>query len=186
MKIVFLDIDGVLNNLRHTRMLDEKGLGNGFGDHGALRRGEFTKATVGFDPLSVYAFQRLLEDTDALTVVSSTWRINYSPEQLRSLFKPFNCNPRIFDVTPGGGGFRGKQVEQWLTTHPSVESFVCLDDDTDFHPHQSLVQTDAEVGLTIRGFRTARNILNNNIHGLHVYADGSRQRDLNSIGPHEG
>jgi hypothetical protein len=43
---------------------------------------------------------------------------------------------------------RGREVERWLCAAPHVERYVCLDDSEEFLPHQPVVQTRGEHGLT--------------------------------------
>jgi hypothetical protein len=54
----------------------------------------------------------------------------------------------VVDKTPGGGGFRGNQIADWLESTGFEGRFVCLDDDSDFLPSQPLVQTENQLGLT--------------------------------------
>lgn len=132
MKVLFLDIDGVLNcatsNWQHR----------GF---------------IGIDPYMVAILNRVLEKTGAQVVLSSTWRLGeQSREEVRQQVVDF------IDVTPSlrrpsDKGFhdypeRGLEVKDWLDRHPEVTCYAILDDDSDFLPDQPLFKTTWEEGLT--------------------------------------
>lgn len=121
MKILFLDIDGVLNckttSQRHQ----------GF---------------IGIDPYMALLVDRICQATGAQIVLSSNWRLW---EESRKEVKRF---ADFIDVTPKLEGIRGDEIEAWLALHPEVETYAILDDDSDFHPHQPLFKTSWETGLT--------------------------------------
>lgn len=115
MKLIFLDIDGVLNSYATRPPEKPSGL---FGMHKELvdRLNEITK------------------HTEALVVVSSTWRIS---ERWRKTMKE-NGIKRVLARTPVmRGEIRGKEIEAFLRGHfPKPENYVILDDDSDFLPDQ--------------------------------------------------
>lgn len=163
MRVIFLDIDGVLNNIARCHWLHENfQRGSGFGSWGELADGNITVETVGWDPVNVEALRFLLDETGAGIVITSTWRIMCDLDAIRSFFIPFNLTPNVIGETPRireTGSIRGDEVAAWLEDRPEVERFVCLDDDGDFHPNQNLVQTTIDVGLTIEDARRAIEIL---------------------------
>jgi hypothetical protein len=63
---------------------------------------------------------------------------------------------------------RGDEVAEWLKRHPEVTTYVCIDDDADFHPQQNLVATDHRYGLTGLEARQAIRLLTN--YGTEVLA----------------
>ncbi len=129
--ILFLDIDGVLNSVQWA-MREKRG------------------GILGIDPEAIRHLQRIVDATSCDIVISSTWRIGRGIVELREiLLKAGMRSPcPVIDKTPGGGGFRGNQIAEWLENTGFDGSFVCLDDDSDFLPSQPLVQTDNQVGLT--------------------------------------
>ncbi len=121
MKIIFLDIDGVLNN-------DDT-------------PGEF----ICWDPNLIKILNRIIEETGAKIVLSSTWRkIEYRCDAIKNDMKI-----NYIGKTPILWKKRGIEIQEWLDENPDVEKFVILDDDSDMvHLMPHLLQTDGEFGLT--------------------------------------
>lgn len=146
MKIIFLDVDGVLN---HERTLDRA-------------PGGFT----GIDPVNLERFQRLLRETDARIVVSSTWRM--FPELMAYLKQRLATDrwagetPRLeilstesLFVSPP----RRDEIQAWLDQNPT-ERFVILDDGGGWgHLEPFVVRTRIEDGLTEEDVRKALKLL---------------------------
>lgn len=141
MKVLFLDIDGVLNNL--SDLLDEKcTMGDKF--HGGSRRG----IDMGFSDEAVEQLRRIVRETECDIVISSTWRIFSPLDNLQQGFFELGI-PSVIDVTPRSRcGFRGVEVDMWLEGNITVDSFAILDDDSDFFDVQPLVETKFQTGLT--------------------------------------
>jgi len=133
MKVLFLDIDGVLNS--HAYDVKQ-----------ALAGGDLMAP----DPKAVLRLLWILQETGAKVVLSSSWRLDQGAvEYLKAHGIP------IHDVTPRGDAFgcRAAEIEAWLLEHLpdcNAEDIVILDDEPDagvgFEPR--FVQTDAKVGLT--------------------------------------
>lgn len=155
MRIIFLDIDGVLNSWA-----------------------SFYKITT----KKLQLLNDLIEQTGAKIVISSSWRIgsnnvkefldkNFSKSIFRlDTFKDITnqeCISNIFynntiDLIDTFGPSRGDEIKRWLDNHSDdVESYVILDDDTDVLDEQleHLVQTDTYFGLTDREIHLATLIL---------------------------
>ncbi len=122
MKIIFLDIEGVLitinNGLNET--IDNN---KGHDEH-----------TI-FDAAAVRNLNRLIEVSDALIVVTSSWRLTSSVTELVTILEAGGVkNPPIIGVTPyvSDGeprrSHRGKEILAWLTYNPSVTDYVVIDD----------------------------------------------------------
>ena len=118
MKVIFLDIDGVLNSRRYDR---ERAVGDG------------SNIDVSRLPL----LREIVERTGARIVLSSTWRRHWNPDpslcdpigkDLTELFARFGLC--VFDKTPIiSESDRDEEVRAWLATHAGeVEAFVILDD----------------------------------------------------------
>ena len=131
-KIIFLDFDGVLIN------------------HAALRTRRLDpQRRPAADPIAVAALNRIVQATGAEIVVTSTWREEYSPEELRELLTRWDVTGAVVGKTPLAET-RGEEIQAWLQAH-AVERFVILDDQSDMRPLQAhLVKTEAEPGLTQR------------------------------------
>lgn len=143
MKVIFLDIDGVLNS-RHTPL---KKCFKGF---------EEDERT---DPRCVQLLNTVVERTQAKIVISSAWRIQHSAEELQAYFKHCGFTGEIIGVTPvllnvdldpedPDEWERGDEIQEWLDNN-EVENFIILDDDSDMgYLKLHLVKTSFEVGLT--------------------------------------
>ena len=141
MKIIFLDVDGVLNTSRTQRRL--------------ACSNEFTFV----DTRKVLRLRDIVERTGAKLVLSSTWRLGADKdafylerEALRELaaeFRRVRC-PRWFDVTPYlPRAKRWQEINAWLMNH-DTDDFIILDDvGEELKPFDDkLVLTNVHEGLT--------------------------------------
>lgn len=149
MNVIFLDIDGVLNN------------------HGCYRPGNIDQFGRCPDPSCIAALNYVVSETGAVIVVSSTWRIS-GVQKMRETLQHWGVSGFVFDVTPrletAKGDItlsvpRGREIQTWLDRikdFTEVDRFVILDDDSDMEHHREhLVQTDFEYGLTMAHARMA-------------------------------
>lgn len=166
MKIVFLDIDGVLNSDRSFVAMAGKDLGRE-GD------GYITRITVTtIDPIAVGILNKILQQCDAHFVLSSSHRMNFDrgndevaiPEMKEYLARLGIDVSRCLGRTPILHTSRGSEIAIWLENNKFnyfVDSFVILDDHADMLPeqHENFVRTDSRVGLTAENYREACRIL---------------------------
>ena len=125
MKVIFLDIDGVLNHEQHYKWLIETD------EPTPMQR---TYPYTEFNPESCRLLNEIVWETNAKIVVSSSWRLA-GVARLNSLFKHFGL-PRIYDITPCLNTARGIEIGAWLAAHPEVTNYVILDDDEDMNAEQ--------------------------------------------------
>jgi hypothetical protein len=143
-KVVFLDIDGVLNSLR-TALLT-----NGF-PH------DFSERSMKqFDSFAIQLIQRLCSETGASVVLSSSWRILFKVHEVAN-----GLNLPIIDRTPNFNAIRGKEIKAWLEKHPGVTHYVIIDDNSDMCADQKdhFVQTDGREGFLLKDYVRAMKIL---------------------------
>lgn len=111
MKVVFLDIDGVLNSLA-TRPADPSGL------------------AAWLDPANVRPFAEAMRATGASIVLSSSWRLSTALDDVRRIFSDAGCVAPVIGVTPTLGiGARDREILAWLEGRTDVEDWVAIDDD---------------------------------------------------------
>lgn len=153
MKVIFLDIDGVLATRSSIstwsqRMRDL--VASGSAEDLALEI-DTRKSPGGnageLDKACVKHFLRLLELTDAKVVISSTWRYDKRNDKLwQDLFGPRWIGKTGSDLDAG----RGSEIKLWLDKHPEITQFVILDDeDSDMGEMMKfVVLTDMVSGFT--------------------------------------
>lgn len=150
-KVIFLDIDGVLNYT--LWYIDDRNPGNLNGQEGDL------------DPLCIDKINKLCEETGAKIVISSDWRIHYGYKdrlELAGLKNIIGHTPiTIFDTYGTYHFTRGEEIQMWLEWHPNINKYVIIDDRTDFTNEQKqfFVKVDSDIGLTDKDIQLAKNIL---------------------------
>lgn len=151
MKIIFLDIDGVLNNMESLRFPRTR-----------ITTSKHSYSTA--HPTCIKALNHLTAETDARLVISSTWR-GLGLKNLRLLFQEWGIRGSVIGLTPDLGFVdRGIEIEAWLENNQPNDAYVILDDGDDMASlKQFLVQTDYEVGLTHNDALRAVAVLNNPI-----------------------
>lgn len=146
MRILFLDFDGVLNN------------GRNWGEN-ALPCAVCARESgrCWFDSEAVRRTNVVLARTGAKIVVSSSWRLGRTIDELRELLyghgitneSVIDSTQHPFELEPGRWSRRGHEIARWVERcGVKVESFAIVDDDADMvHLTPRLVRTDFETGL---------------------------------------
>lgn len=146
-KIIFLDIDGVLNHVN-------------------------TKEPV--DPQKLELLKFIVDSTQSKIVLSSSWRVCNEPgtpqysQWLYLLDMLQTENLSISDVTPYKEFIRPLEISLWLKDHPEVTSWVSLDDDflpedyedEGLNPERLILTTYFGPGLTLSHAKKAIKLLN--------------------------
>lgn len=159
MKVIFLDVDGVINSVRSMVALHRK-------DDGY--RYDF------IDPIAVALINRLTNVTGAKLVISSTHRkhIPCSEDGTRCLnamqkyFDNFGITGKVVGYTPClRTGHRGDEIRSWLADNKDkleITHYVIIDDDADMTEAQKLhhfVKVDNYEGFGYHGYKEALRIL---------------------------
>ena len=158
MKVIFLDVDGVLNC-------------------------ESTKAFFEGVPFveseKIKLVAEIVKKTGAKIVLTSNWRSGWD-RKIRGIDNDFavrrfnaladafaaeglsflDYTPKLFDST------RGAEIKAWLDTRleNEIENFVILDDDRDMRPYmKKLVNTSWKTGMTEKDAKRAVKILNEGV-----------------------
>lgn len=159
MRVLFLDIDGVLvtgASMRYWHWYgthDKNGRKLGGKRRRKLPNNGYSGQT--FDPICANNFRVLLEllPEDVKIVISSTWRMGRDTiEELKEILDHEHIDSsRVIGRTGSDdSGIRGREIQAWLNLHPEVTDFLILDDDRDMeHLKPRLVRTLFAVGLTL-------------------------------------
>lgn len=141
MRIIFLDIDGVVTSARD----------NGFRD---------------FNLHVVHWLRWICHDYNVQIVLSSTWRHSTTREFWQTIFgdvihvdwktpvkRYMNDKGYLYNCQ------RGEEINEWLEKHQDVTEYVILDDDSDFtreQKHKHFIKTDAYNGMLFSSFMKLR------------------------------
>lgn len=131
MKVIFLDIDGVVCLHKDKDWDNEEEI---------------------FDADCCRKLQEIVSATGCKLVLSSSWRL--FPESICSMFrqlKPFGITRENFLGRTPLRGERGDEVMAYLKKRPQIETFVALDDERFYSrafPQDRLILTKPESGIT--------------------------------------
>ncbi len=164
-KVVFLDIDGVLNTKWWYTQMDRNTPKDKFG--------------YAFDPRSVANLKKIVDETGADIVISSSWK-SLGLSELEEMWQDRRLPGRLIGITPNSVSdemllnadldhmelfsIRGVEIREWLDIHgKNVSHYVIIDDMDNFLPKQQshFVQTNPEVGITESDVKKIIRILNN-------------------------
>lgn len=151
MKILFLDIDGVIASLNYIRQSSR------------IRMPHPDEYGYGFDPICVDHLKTILESCpDVKIVLSSSWK-SMGLAKVQDMWKIRNVPGEVIDITPDLYVMeRGLEIDKWITQHPEITTYCIIDDDSDMMEWQmdKFVHTVAEVGITEEDVKKAIAILN--------------------------
>jgi hypothetical protein len=158
MKVIFLDIDGVLN---HEDWFEKsrKQMAKAANEIDVLgKMGKCIFWTWHIDPEKVNLIHKIQKETQAKIVLSSSWRHMKDIQRILEM-----RNIEFIDITPDFvDDLRGNEIQAWLNQHSKVENFVILDDDSDMLDTQkdNFIQTDGLKGIQEEHVQQAIEILN--------------------------
>lgn len=153
-KVLFLDIDGVLNS-------KESMLRNYHA--GVHVQGIDEDRTDWPDSIMVERVNRIISETDVEIILSSAWRC-IGLNKMQWYFKQWDILKPILEFTPKLYKERGIEILTWLEqtlTGNNVEQFCIIDDDSDMlELVPFLVKTNPEIGIQDTDVMKAIQILN--------------------------
>lgn len=144
LKVLFLDIDGVLNSRRSQMAF------------GAYPHDFSAKGMACFDMVAVALVRRICRVSGCSIVLSSDWRYTTTAHAAANAL-----DLPIMGSTPQLAGSRGLEINAWLNEHPEVTHYAIVDDIAAMLPSQqaNFVQTDDAYGLTLRDMNDLIGIL---------------------------
>ena len=180
MKIIFLDVEGVLNTKETYQRVYQK--------HGYM-----PMMDLEIDEFRLIYLREIINKTDAKVVLCSSLRhffIKKNDKVLpttlkgKKLYDKFaKYDIELYDITPISQGSREEQIKMWLSNKDVIDSFIIIDDNpTEFNEYlDRLIQTSTErqnyllsfmkesVGLCQEHIVQAIEILNNKKKILKKY-----------------
>jgi hypothetical protein len=151
-KVIFLDIDGVLNTGWWYTQMD--------------RNTPKDKYGYAFDPNAVANLKKILDESGAEIVISSSWK-SFGLSELEEMWQDRRLPGKLIGITPNSVSdemllnadldhmelfsIRGMEIKEWLAKHGKhVTHYAIIDDMDNFLPeqHPHFVQTDPEVGIS--------------------------------------
>lgn len=148
MKIVFLDIDGVMNSEIYYKSINTK-----------------VKDWDRFKPEAVKLLKQLLDEFNAKIVITSSWRFGAKELLIKELTKSGlkKYLHKNWKTAMLQGGERGKEIRLWLENNSGIENYVIFDDAETMLEEQSqnFIRTNISNGLEMEHYIRAREILIN-------------------------
>ena len=164
-RVIFLDIDGVLNSERWYSQSNKDIAIDKYGN--------------AFDPEAVANLEKIVAATGADIVISSSWKF-LGISVMQDMWHDRDLPGKVIDVTPtvindemlqhanledidALPKVKGYEIKEWLRQHgKNVSSYVIIDDMDDMLPEQQehFVQTMPNVGLSKCDAEVAIRILN--------------------------
>lgn len=165
-KIIFLDIDGVLNSKNFFKKKKRDGTLD-----------DFVYDCKEIDPQAVEYLNSVTRQTDAKFVISSSWRKTRTIQYMRKLFEAVGIEGYVLDMI-GEYYFRdennathalsrGQTIEMWLQNNKypwSYKAYVIIDDDSDmtYNQRNNFFHVNGAYGMS-------NNITYKIIHFLNQY-----------------
>ena len=122
--VIFLDIDGVLNSDSFFKAKE------GSPEmHPDAPNYHENIALEMFDPKAISLLNTIVEKTQAVIVISSSWRLAFTLDDLRFILNKAGLIADIFDKTDFKfSSTRYNEINWWLRDHKDIDSFIILDD----------------------------------------------------------
>lgn len=147
---ILLDIDGVM--VKAASWKQPEMLNDGF---------------PAFSNVAISSLQKILSDTGASIVLTTSHKSLYSLDEWKSIFSKRGIVAEIDKLNENVNGYNRKdEIVNWLNVHPDLDDFVIIDDDkslndlSDYYKNQ-LILTSPMIGLNDKAACEAVDILMN-------------------------
>lgn len=111
MKVIFLDIDGVLNSDEYFDKIKNLNI-----------EGIESEIDVG----KIKLLKNAMDETGARVVLTSSWRYTRNAQKLKKLLSNYDI---YVDSTPFMQNERGLEIKKYLSEHYDIEDYVIVDDE---------------------------------------------------------
>lgn len=143
MKVIFLDIDGVLT----SNLLNKK-----------INR---SKSSYPFAKECVKVLNEILRSDNSKIVLTSSWRTVFSVEKQCEIFVENGVIQMPYSQTEDlGYENRSVEIRKYLTKNKNISNFLILDDMEIFGFDKNFIRVDYNTGLTNKYVKKAIKILN--------------------------
>lgn len=163
-KVAFLDIDGVWNNISSSIVLNQE-----------------------YDPVTLALIQKLQEETGIYIVLSTTHRFGWeTSSEFCQHMKEYNISMNMHNGwrTPYmQGRARGEEIQKWLEKYgENIETYIIIDDDRDMLEDQLpyFVHTDSMTGFGGREYEQALSILTGSTYIDPTYKELQKMIERNA------
>lgn len=133
-KFIFLDIDGVLRPFiqYHPIRTKKEHLGSFLSRryhdsrYQTIDEGTLQSVLYDFHKEAIHTLQEVIAITNASIILTSSWRIFHSIDDMNLLFRLHDLN-YIIDKTPYLNS-RKDEIQEYLNKHSEISSYVIIDD----------------------------------------------------------
>jgi hypothetical protein len=151
MKYLLLDIDGVLATPKQWK-------------NGRMIAVPSGRSSYGFDRKCVKRLKTIIEQTECVVILTSTWRKLYPLEDIEWLLKKHGLSLVFHGKTSYvANSGRGREIDEYLCYNKINAGYVVIDDDVfDMGnlDQDRIVKCDSNIGLQDKGMNDAIRILN--------------------------
>jgi hypothetical protein len=176
MKIIFLDVDGVLNSVRSMLAFHDEY--RALCSQGSFNREQPRSHCVfnHIDSVAIKLLNRITDESGAKYVISSTHR-KHIPDfggggrdmkKMKQYFADFGLTGEVIGYTPcHSDGFRGREIEKWIESYfvdsdSRLDAYAIVDDSddmTDYQKANHFVHTSVDDGFGMANFRKLKQLM---------------------------
>lgn len=150
MKIVFLDVDGVINSINHTRYCKE-----------VLGFKEISGINYPFDDEALMNLKYLVDICDAKIIISSYWKLfDISLNVLMEKLKEYELDDKVIGITPNLDKNKVEEIMNMISNN-NYDNYIVLDAENLDIPF--LIKTNRYNGLSLNNVEQGIKILSKNM-----------------------